>query len=434
MQSNSLSVVLFLVGLGAELILAGISQAGIKHRLLTRSLLGVGIILIIGGGLWPWIENIYPALVQVATRRLAENPVSWFVAIMFGLVLVLLRTPSSRMGTPTVGAEPGKEIIGPVGHTNVDYARLTHVKDLILSHVEPMVTHFVRIFYSLYNMDLGASGDCGHFVIEAIKNGIQTRLDSVVSIARDGSNSVIGGVLEDTFVNLMQSYSVAQDYLPKMVKMTNIDPNRFGIVREWLDLDNRCGDAIRSAVVSGTLSSERTKGLDRLTASARRFDASSLSASVVRGVLGPPSPIEIALIERKKERSMVVMDIQAIQFDRNGPSELYIDIFLRNTGPPATVTSWSLSVYRGEEIILAGMRPRFVPPGRVTFVASGPPKTEILDRDPIPEGGTVTGRLGFTFSKMVAEDVVGEGGLRFRVLADDVYEKRLDASFIRSNA
>jgi len=434
MQGDSLTVVLFLVGLGAELALAGISQAGIKHRLLTRSLFGAAIVLIVSGCLWPWIENIYPALVRVGTRRLAENPVSWFVAIMFGLALVLLRASPSRIDRPGVSAEPSKEVIGPARRTDEEYAHLAHTKDLILNHADPMVTQFVGIFYSLYNMDLGASGDCGYFVIEAIKNGIETTLGSAVSLARDGSNSITGDVLEDALVSLMKSYSAAQNYLPKMVKITNIDPNRFGIVREWLDSDSQCRTAIRSAIVNGTLSSGGARGIDQMTASARRFDASSLTALVVRGVLEPPSSSQVATIEQKKERSMIAMEIRAIQFDVNGPSELYVDIFLRNTGPPATVTGWNLSVYRGEEIILAGMRPRVVPPGRVTFVGSGPPKIEILDRDPIPEGGTVTGRLVFTFSKMVAEDVVGEGGLRFRVLADDVYERRIDTSFIRPNA
>jgi ketol-acid reductoisomerase len=59
-------------------------------------------------------------------------------------------------------------------------------------------------------------------------------------------------------------------------------------------------------------------------------------------------------------------------------------------------------------------------------------KQEDLAQQPLEPGGTRNGRLGFTFHKMVAQDLFGEKGLRFRITAEDVYGKQMEASLTRN--
>jgi Kef-type K+ transport system membrane component KefB len=99
MVEGDLAIPLFLAGTGVTIIVAGISQAGWRHRLLILGLFAVGAVLVLAGLCWHLIGNLLPAVTTVVSG-IATSPVAWFVIVMFALAVMLIRNRQNQAAIP----------------------------------------------------------------------------------------------------------------------------------------------------------------------------------------------------------------------------------------------------------------------------------------------------------------------------------------------
>ena len=93
----------------APTFVAAMSQAGWKHRLLILGLFITGAFFGIAGATWHWLKDISPVAITKPVDEIATNPAAWFVVLMFGVALALLR------GHPALQSRSGiKELFGVV--------------------------------------------------------------------------------------------------------------------------------------------------------------------------------------------------------------------------------------------------------------------------------------------------------------------------------
>jgi hypothetical protein len=84
MSGDELTIRLFFFGLMVTLVVAGVQQAGWKHRTVVWVLLGLGLLGGIFGIEWGPISTNFPGL-KPYVSSIAGSPVSWFSLIFFGL-------------------------------------------------------------------------------------------------------------------------------------------------------------------------------------------------------------------------------------------------------------------------------------------------------------------------------------------------------------
>jgi hypothetical protein len=99
MVEGDLAIPLFLAGTGVTIIVAGISQAGWRHRLLILGLFVVGAVLVLTGVCWHLIGNLLPTVTTVVSG-IATSPVAWFVIVMFALAMMLIRNRQNHAAIP----------------------------------------------------------------------------------------------------------------------------------------------------------------------------------------------------------------------------------------------------------------------------------------------------------------------------------------------
>jgi hypothetical protein len=232
---------------------------------------------------------------------------------------------------------------------------------------------------------------------------------------------------------MLLSYRKAQEYLPKFVRLTNVDPNRIGgvrLVNQWLDADQQSLTKVKELRARFPDTAKYLN--DGFFASANGFGSENLSASVTKSALPPVSPEEMARAEQDKTKSAVILKISDVVFDPNGLTEMRVKFDLMNPGPPTVIRNWRLTVYDGEKMILAAFSPRTVWT-RTRF--KGPremPDVENLADTPLERGGMRKDcGLGFTFYRNVAADLFDKPEMRFRVTADDIYGNEIAAEFSR---
>ena len=90
MFSGDLTVPLFLLGLGAAILLTGISQAGWKHPLLIKGLFALGGIICLFGLFWPFFKVVIPVTLRRLIVSIGTDPESWFVALILALMAWML--------------------------------------------------------------------------------------------------------------------------------------------------------------------------------------------------------------------------------------------------------------------------------------------------------------------------------------------------------
>ena len=167
-------------------------------------------------------------------------------------------------------------------------------------------------------------------------------------------NAFTASVLE-----FLRACRETQNYIPKFVEITNIDPNRVGILPAWLTADRQCLSDLRALEIR--FSKQTQDFNERFFASANGFDGSALAALVTPVVLRPVSEErERRGRTRKAQKRGLTRIPKNISFDPNGPTEMYADFNLTNPGPPTTIKNWALSVYDQQSIILANYAPRVV--------------------------------------------------------------------------
>lgn len=83
-SGDDLTITLFLVGLAINFGVAGMSQAGWKHRLLIASLFLLAVTSLATGLGWPWVKGWSPTATAIITQ-VATSGIAWFVVIMVGL-------------------------------------------------------------------------------------------------------------------------------------------------------------------------------------------------------------------------------------------------------------------------------------------------------------------------------------------------------------
>jgi hypothetical protein len=365
-------------------------------------------------------------VVAVALKYGAPTVPAWLVpavggaglgmAVLLGLQL-LGRVLRARLSQP--------DLVGATTSLTKDEEQFRNTLiDFVLNSFIDTGNRLIGIFYSLNNIDMGASGDRAFFAMEAVKSGVQVNLVSLENIATKQTSCIDVNNLSLRIVESLRLYRLAQDYLPKFVKITNIDPNRLGSVQTWLAADRQCLADMKRAKIRFVRQMH-----EKFFASANGFDAASLRALIRPPDLCTVSEKEQEEAERVRPGSPVALELTNVSFDQNGPTEMYITLNIRNTGSPTTIRNWRLSVYEHDKMILANRTPRVISSGKLVPGLSGMLQPENLGDHPLEQGGGRSGRLNFTFPRMFAQDVFGASGLRFRVTAEDISGNQLDSIF-----
>jgi hypothetical protein len=127
------------------------------------------------------------------------------------------------------------------------------------------------------------------------------------------------------------------------------------------------------------------------------------------------------------EKDKVQINILKVDFDPNGPNEIYVDFLLSNSGEPTTLRNWTLSGSAPSGEKLDRVTPRSVHT-RTTFVPSGPPAVENLSLSPLEKGGAREGRMTFTHDKPT-KPIFGKTGTRFWLRTNDVKGRTIEAEY-----
>lgn len=95
MADSNLTIILFLVGLAVNFLVAGVSQAGWRHRWIIRGLFVVAAVLLCVGVTWPWLKIYSPTVTKFVTE-MATNSVAWFVIMMSSVTVWLVKPHLTR--------------------------------------------------------------------------------------------------------------------------------------------------------------------------------------------------------------------------------------------------------------------------------------------------------------------------------------------------
>jgi hypothetical protein len=417
LQGDPLAVQLFLGGTAITVLGVAMTQAGWTHRWFVGTMFVLGAVLFGIAIGWGYIEPRVPLVADIIGAVVATR-IAWFCAgvvlgIVSSMVLASRRKPDNTIRFAVL--------------SDTDRAYVGALVDLISGQLSDTYTRLLGIFYSINNTDSGGSGDSAFFVMESIKNGLQQNFSLIDMMAKQPLATLSVNVFMGAIVSCFRSYRAAQDYIPKFVTITNVNPNRSGHIAGWLDSDKELLAAIRK--LRREFPKHAADLAEQFTASRSGFDAKGLDALIVVVPLPPVSDRDREIAEQRKPQSGVSLTILDRIFDPNGPTEMYLDCRLKNPGIPTTVKNWKLSVHDHSEVMLANYPPRLVMIGKLVPGAFGSPVREDLTTQPLEQGGERTGRLCFTFRRIVATDQFGAKGLRFRVTAEDIGGNQLEASY-----
>jgi hypothetical protein len=125
---------------------------------------------------------------------------------------------------------------------------------------------------------------------------------------------------------------------------------------------------------------------------------------------------------------VVRLTITGALFDRNGPTELYIQFEILNPADPTIIRNWALSIRAPNLSAPLVIVPRFVMTDRLRHDVWGVPRSEDLASYPLEKGGRRQGRVGFTF-KGSARDIIGDRNVSFDLSAEDVMGRKIEAAY-----
>jgi hypothetical protein len=128
------------------------------------------------------------------------------------------------------------------------------------------------------------------------------------------------------------------------------------------------------------------------------------------------------------EKDKVQINILKVDFDPNGPNEIYVDFLLSNPGEPTTLRNWTLSVFAPSGEKLDRVAPRLVHT-LTTFVPPGLPVVENLAFTPLEKGGAREGcRVTYTHDQPT-KAIFGKTGTRFWLRTNDVKGRTIEAEY-----
>jgi hypothetical protein len=124
------------------------------------------------------------------------------------------------------------------------------------------------------------------------------------------------------------------------------------------------------------------------------------------------------------------LTILHIEFDPNGPTEMYVDFDIANPGPATTIDDWKLDVTFPDGRKAESLSPRFIMGGKQLLGPFGEIKNSDLTEAPLETGDRRRWcRLGFTVQGD-AKERFRVTGARFDVSASDVRGNLISASCV----
>jgi len=133
-------------------------------------------------------------------------------------------------------------------------------------------------------------------------------------------------------------------------------------------------------------------------------------------------------LRRQVTLSLVHLSIAKVMFDRNGPSEYYVDFEVLNPTSPTILKNWQLFIKTATLTDPLVVTPRFITTDKFVKDAYGPPRSDDMASSPIEQGGKRIGRLGFTFQGS-AKDTIGESAASFELTVEDVLARKIIARY-----
>jgi hypothetical protein len=130
----------------------------------------------------------------------------------------------------------------------------------------------------------------------------------------------------------------------------------------------------------------------------------------------------------QKLKSSIVISVDDVVFDPNGPTELYIDCTVSNRGYPTILKNWSAHIRdpSGKSSVL---HPRHLHTATLRRNAFGQIQHEDYRNSPLQTGESFTGRLVFTVEGPTPRERFGRAGTYFEICGEDVRERRFAACF-----
>jgi hypothetical protein len=218
--------------------------------------------------------------------------------------------------------------------------------------------------------------------------------------------------------------------------------------RAWRD--TLATHSIKRIVITGLIASAsaliwRYVDPDRATLAAKTAVVTALAAFLVYPVvyivefLSAPAKLSAedraereALAEElaKAKADLPRLTILHIEFDPNGPTEMYVDFDIANPGPPTTIDDWKLDVTFPDGRKSGSLYPRFIMGGKQFRDAFDALKHSDLTEAPLETGERRRWcRLGFTVQGN-ARERFRVTGAEFEISASDVRENRITTSCV----
>jgi hypothetical protein len=123
------------------------------------------------------------------------------------------------------------------------------------------------------------------------------------------------------------------------------------------------------------------------------------------------------------------INIQSVNFDSNGPTEIHVDFKLSNLGPPSTVEDWNLTIKRGDRVLWSHAP-------RVTFSMTADPTMPRgyrppldLSKQPLAAGEQMTPHFTWTYEGN-ARDAFDHPGTSFALSARDIRGREISGSYV----
>jgi hypothetical protein len=241
MAGDDLTICLFLVGLAASFLLAAMSQAGWKHRVLIACLFGVAAIFLALGVSWLWIKDLSPVLRSILVP-IATSPVAWFCVILLALSAHFVLPSRAKVSSEI--KSPDRRDLAPT--TNTLISGSVHVARMLL-RLHPLLRSGcfeIDVFvFNATNVPLtfsGVSGSVTYYGLPRSKHGVSlapaamTSEQRTVPPHREGQITLVQAVnskISDEMRNVFAAKSILvlglHDIRIEVSPANGGDPKRF---------------------------------------------------------------------------------------------------------------------------------------------------------------------------------------------------------------
>ena len=136
--------------------------------------------------------------------------------------------------------------------------------------------------------------------------------------------------------------------------------------------------------------------------------------------------------DTSESAAVPIIEIEKVEFDPNGPTEMRLDIDIRNPSKPTILSDWDVAIFIPRVSRVERYSPRWLKFG----VFQGPfgnIQSDDLSERPLETGARRKGSVGFTIPGEPPQQRFGGAGTKFRLSAKDVHGNVIAADYTLSH-